>query len=273
MFILLCFWLSIRQIPTSFLSGIERHDVAKWFTTGRRAMATSEYFSDTKLGGDGRIVEIDEAVFRKRKYHRGRSKPVIWILGMAERGLHEHDKCHVFYKVLKDRSAATILPIIEEHVLPGTLIITDEWRSYHRIPGIEGMKYQHQTVCHSRTYVDEVSGAYTNTVEGVWAHLRHWLPQNGVRKRFISEFLWCFVYKHNRNCTFEDFLSSLRTFSLEKFNKFQEELEEKEDEAEDVSVHHDPIEEEVEYGIGDSGEHTFDFEVPVGPEHEASDDA
>jgi transposase-like protein len=271
MLVLLCFWLSVRQIQTTYLSGVERHIVSKWFTRGRRAMATDEYFTKIKLGGENRIVEIDEAVFRKRKYHKGRPKPVIWILGMAERAVHGHDKCRVFYKVLKDRSANTILPIIKDHVIPGTLIMTDEWRSYHRIPGIEGMNYKHQTVCHSRTYVDEVTGAYTNTVEGMWAHLRRWLPQNGVRKRFISEFLWCFVYKHNRNCTFEDFLTSLRIFSPEKFTEFVFELQEQEEDVQGVPDHHEEGDEPVDSGIGDPSEHTFDFEVPVEPEHESSE--
>jgi hypothetical protein len=68
----------------------------------------------------------------------------------------------------------------------------------------------------------------------MWAHLRRWLPQNGVKKRCISEFFWCFVYKRNRNCTFEDFLTSLRIFSPEKFNEFLFELQEQEEDVQGV---------------------------------------
>ena len=45
-----------------------------------------------------------------------------------------------------DRSAATLLPLIQQHILPGTTVLSDEWRSYRRIPTL-GMA--HETVNHS----------------------------------------------------------------------------------------------------------------------------
>ena len=42
-----------------------------------------------------------------------------------------------------DRSAATLLPLIQQHILPGTTVLSDEWRSYSRIPTL-GMV--HETV-------------------------------------------------------------------------------------------------------------------------------
>jgi hypothetical protein len=152
-------------------------------------MACAEYFTDLKLGGDGRVVEVDEAVFMKRKYRRGRNKQVIWILGFAERSLSVFEPCRLIFKVVKNRSAVKFLPIIKTHILPYTMIMTHEWRSYSKIPDIPGMHYQHLTVCHKQYFVDPITGACTNTVESMWSHSRRWLPQGGARKQFINDYL------------------------------------------------------------------------------------
>jgi hypothetical protein len=38
-----------------------------------------------KIGGNGKIVEIDEEKFGKRKYNRGHRVDGVWVLGMVER--------------------------------------------------------------------------------------------------------------------------------------------------------------------------------------------
>jgi hypothetical protein len=38
------------------------------------------------LGGEGHVVEVDEAKFGRRKYHRGKRVDGIWVFGMVERG-------------------------------------------------------------------------------------------------------------------------------------------------------------------------------------------
>uniref|UniRef100_A0A0B6Z0A2 ISXO2-like transposase domain-containing protein n=1 Tax=Arion vulgaris TaxID=1028688 RepID=A0A0B6Z0A2_9EUPU len=45
-----------------------------------------------------------------------------------------------------DRTAATLLPIIEAHIRPGTIIVSDQWRTYNRVGHIVG--YHHLTVNH-----------------------------------------------------------------------------------------------------------------------------
>ncbi|UMM33208.1 hypothetical protein L5515_006770 [Caenorhabditis briggsae] len=74
------------------------------------------------LGGPGKIVEIDESHMYKAKYNRGHMlrRKSIWIFGMTER----HTNKVAMFRV-KQRDAATLLPIIRAHVKPGSMIVSD----------------------------------------------------------------------------------------------------------------------------------------------------
>ena len=78
-----------------------------------------------KISGPGTVVEVDEAKVRKKEIQQ---RP---LEGRAD--------------------AATLLPIILKHVLPGTEIHTDEWRYYARL---QRRGFQHHTVNHSVNFVD-----------------------------------------------------------------------------------------------------------------------
>ncbi|EFX68062.1 hypothetical protein DAPPUDRAFT_260665 [Daphnia pulex] len=38
------------------------------------------------IGGPGSVVEIDESMFGKRKYNRGKKRKGVWVFGGVERG-------------------------------------------------------------------------------------------------------------------------------------------------------------------------------------------
>ena len=78
-----------------------------------------------KIGGQGKTVEIDESKFGKRKYHRGKRVEGVWVFGGIER-----ESRRSFFRIVEDRSAETLIPIIKEFVLPGTTIISDCWKAY-----------------------------------------------------------------------------------------------------------------------------------------------
>lgn len=40
---------------------------------------------NVKVGGPGKVVEIDESKFGKRKYHKGRRKDGVWVFAGIER--------------------------------------------------------------------------------------------------------------------------------------------------------------------------------------------
>ena len=51
----------------------------------REVCATILEVESQPIGGVGKIVEIDESKFGKRKYHRGRRVDGVWVFGGIER--------------------------------------------------------------------------------------------------------------------------------------------------------------------------------------------
>ena len=64
-----------------------------------------------------------------------------------------------------DRTTATLMPLINQYIRPGSTIISDQWRAYR---GIQVAGFSHQTVNHSRNFVDPDTLANTQTVERLW---------------------------------------------------------------------------------------------------------
>lgn len=68
-----------------------------------------------KIGGEGKVVEIDEAKFGKSKYNRGRVIEGQWIFGGFERGSKK-----IFLVPVPDRTADTLIKCIKEKIAPNT---------------------------------------------------------------------------------------------------------------------------------------------------------
>jgi hypothetical protein len=91
-----------------------------------------------------------------------------------------------------DRSKATLLPIIQRYISPGSLIMSDCWKAYARICELPE-NYGHMTVNHSENYVDPITGCCTNTIEGSWRHMKKSLPisiRSGQYASYLGEHLW-----------------------------------------------------------------------------------
>ena len=92
----------------------------------------------------------------------GRLVPRQWCFGGIERG---SNKC--FIVAVEHRDATTLVPLVQQYILPGTTIISDKWAAYNGIQDLpEG--YQHLTVNHKLHFIDLLSGACTNTIESLW---------------------------------------------------------------------------------------------------------
>ena len=137
------------------------------------------------------MVEIDESKFGKRKYNRGRMVEGTWVvLGGIER---ETNHCFLTPCPANRRNEATLLPIIQQFVLPGSTIITDGWKAYINL-GQHG--YVHMDVNHSEDFVNPATGAHTNRIEGTWTDAKYKAFRRGGRKteeslkNDLSEFMW-----------------------------------------------------------------------------------
>lgn len=90
-----------------------------------------DYFQQhpIQIGGPGVVVEGDETYLSAKKKGRGRRvrRNPKWLLGLVERGSNLS-----FITEVPNRQAATLLPLIERHVMPGTTISTDMNRAYGR---------------------------------------------------------------------------------------------------------------------------------------------
>ena len=90
----------------------------------------------------------------------------------------------VVISMLGDLKQRTIGPLIKGTITPGTVVHTDEYDIYARLPE---WGYTHRTVCHAAgEYArdDDADGfceVHVNTMEGFWSLLRSWLrPHRGV---------------------------------------------------------------------------------------------
>lgn len=160
----------------------------------------------TILGGEGKIVEIDEAKFGKRKYHRGRLIEGQWVLGGVERG---SNKC--FYVAVPARDAKTLIEVIVRWILPGTTIMSDCWKAYSKL-GEES--FTHLTVNHSLNFVDPETGAHTQNIERSWRDARGLIPRFGRShdnfEGYLAEFLFKRFHKDSQNRMHEFLKAAVR---------------------------------------------------------------
>ena len=61
-------------------SEVYKDSISKFYALFRMQVKSSLQEIDTKIGGEGIIVQIYESKFGKRKYHRGHHVEGVWVL-------------------------------------------------------------------------------------------------------------------------------------------------------------------------------------------------
>jgi transposase-like protein len=141
---------------------------------------------DESLGG-GKLRAGDAR--RGLRYVQKSHRPIIWAA--VERG------GRVRSKVVKSRALEDVEPPIYEHVLPASMIFTDEWTGYNadRI----GARYRgHRRIRHEdKIYVE--GNVHTQTVEGFFGLLKNGIRgvYHAVSRKYLQSYLDEYSFRYN----------------------------------------------------------------------------
>lgn len=182
---------------------IGHHTRTDWASFCREVVYDSVIQNMTKIGGPGKIVEIDESKFGKRKYNRGHRVEGQWVFGGVQR-----DTGNCFMVPVEKRDRDTLLPIIQEWILPGTTIISDCWKAYDCLAD---HGYLHLKVNHSLEFVDAATGACTNRIEASWNAAKRTICPSGRRKAFYPGYLAKYMFQKRCNINkFDPFVEFMK---------------------------------------------------------------
>lgn len=161
-----------------------------------------------KIGGENKIVEIDESAFSKRKYKKGRFlKRQVWCVG----GICRETK-KTFFEVTLSRSMTSLEKILKDNVEEESLIYSDEWRGYKRLKDIFTT---HETVCHKNNFLNPANrSVHTQNIETVWRWLKEYrkLYGNNIKKN-LKNYIFEYQFKKESKNSFYEFWVLIRRFS------------------------------------------------------------
>ena len=171
-------------------AGVTEATVTNFYQACRQACSVwLQNEGQQPIGGVGYNVEIDESLISKRKSNVGRLLPEVWVFGGVCRETHER-----FVLQVPKRDAVTLIPIIQQMILPGSTIHSDGWAAYSGISQLPE-NYTHRVVNHSNNFVDPLTGCHTQTIERMWREVKR------IRRRYegiqrididdhLAEYLW-----------------------------------------------------------------------------------
>ena len=115
-----------------------------------------------------------------------------------------------YMEIVPQRNAA-LLHIIQQHVAPGTIIHSDEWRAYSRVQSFPNVS-SHQTVNHSVQFVNPVTGVHTENVNPTGIEQIKLKRMRGCHElelsSYLDEFMWRERYGTNRQA-FENIIGDI----------------------------------------------------------------
>ena len=116
-------------------------------------------------------------------------------------------------QVVQQRDAATLLSIIEEHVAPGTIVHSDEWKAYSRVSVLPHLS-SHEIVNHSMNFVDPASSVHTQNIESYCNNVKQKLKRmEGCHADqlpdYLDEHMWRERYGSTRRQVLESILSDI----------------------------------------------------------------
>ncbi|HXW17945.1 MAG TPA: IS1595 family transposase [Candidatus Acidoferrales bacterium] len=183
---------------------IQREIGVTYKTAWRMFRQIRSMLSEGELEMEGPTVEIDETyVGGVRKGRHGRpmrgdqqKTPVVAIVQRAGG--------KVVARAMPDLTGKRIRKMIRQHVVPGSVIYTDDYYVYRRIPEMmrdgKPMKFQHFRIKHSEGEYVRDGHIHTNTVEGFWMLLKTGIRgvYHSVSPKYLQSYLNEYTFRFNR---------------------------------------------------------------------------
>lgn len=188
LYITYCWAAKVSVMSAVYMSGVCRNSISQWYQylrelCSKELIECTDYF----LGGPGVVVQIDDSLVAKRKYNDGRIVEQRWIFG-----IYDTEKKVGHIQLVNDRTADTLIPIVQNNVHPGSTIYSDKSSAYRQL---EDLGFQHVTVNHSENFISPTTGTCTNAIKAYWSRVKrsirlHWLSRRDQLPLRIDEFLW-----------------------------------------------------------------------------------
>jgi transposase len=166
------------------LVGVNK-STASYYFNRLRVLIFNAVEDDTPFSGE---IEVDESYFGgKRKGKRGRGTAgKVPVFGLLKRG------GKVYTKSIPDAKATTLMPIMQERIMPDSVVYTDSFLSYNVL---DVSCFKHYRINHSELFAD--SKNHINGIENFWNQAkRHLRKFNGIPKAhfhlYLKECAWRF---------------------------------------------------------------------------------
>ena len=140
--------------------------------------------------------------------HRGRPPPrQVWVFGLCDTS---HTPALGVMRIVPNRSAATLLPIIQQHVCSGTIVHSDEWAAYNRVQHLPPVG-QHRVVNHSLHFVDPATSVHTQHAESYLNRVKmkfKWMKgvHESMVPSYLDEFMWQENHQLSKSCHLVDYV-------------------------------------------------------------------
>ena len=147
------------------------------------------------------------------QHHRGRGpRSEVWVFGMVDTS---QSPALGVMKIVPDRSAATLLPIMQQHLRSGTTVHSDQWAAYNSVQQMSVVA-THSTVNHSLFFVDPTTGVHTQNIESYWNRVKgKFKRMKGVHEDMVDSYIDEFMWRERHGRTASTAASSLfRDISL-----------------------------------------------------------
>ena len=153
---------------TAVLVGVNK-STASYYFHRLRELIFKAVEDETPFSGE---IEVDESYFGgRRKGKRGRGAAgKVPVFGLLKRG------GKVYTKIIPNAKATTLMPIMQERILPDSVVYTDCLSSYNVL---DISCFKHYRINHSELFADRKN--HINGIENFWNQAkRHLRKFNGV---------------------------------------------------------------------------------------------